>query len=765
MSEIRVQLHSWLRLQREALPLAVRADALRRTLQACPEVRQAFFLGWQTATGIYSHEGAAAHLPPGFGDPLQASDLLLFERLQVEPRLSLGELRQLPCWLAGRVRRAAISHGQVLTLELDAGQPGLLLVELQEGVGLDWLGFIHELLLALLASLAAQARGSALLGSDPQPSLLLDTQARPLQLNAAMLNLLGERPLPAALELLPVNAAQLVRACLQQGRAIDGVEAQVEGQILIWLFVPDPLEQQVLARCRLATEQVQAEREAAKASRLYRLITENTTDLISRHTPDGRFLDASPASWTLLGYWPEELRGTRVQALFHRQDQAQLVRSTREALEQDGYHTMTFRIAHRDGHYLWFETASRAIRETYTGAVVEVVSVSRDITARVQAEENKRRLAEVVEANTDLVLFIDPAGRLTYLNPSARHALDIAANQPLPTLDALLAEDDWQQLQANGWATADSRGVWSAEVRLRPLGQRAPLLVSLVLLAHRGSGGEHYYSLVARDMTERELREAQQRHHQDELAHTARLVTLGELASGIAHEINQPLAAVVNYASASQRYLKALGTNPEAADKVARGLERITEHANHAAEVIKRLRAFLRKGQRRTQALEIAQVAREAMRLCQWEASNWQVNIIEQLADNLPPVYADRVLLEQVLLNLLRNAIDANREAHPGQPSRIELSAGERGGQLCVWVSDQGPGVDPAQLQHIFTPFYTSKAEGLGLGLSMSRSIIEGFGGALEAHPGQAGGLCLECRLPLGRADGAVNESDTRSEG
>ena len=753
MSEIRVQLHSWLALQREALPLAVRADALRRTLHACPEVRQAYFLGWQPGTGIYSHEGSAPHLPPGFGDPLQASDRLLFEALAQQPRLSLAELRGLPCWLAGRVRRAALSHGQVLALELDAGRPGLLLIELQEGVSLDWLGFIHELLLALLASLPAQTRGHALLGADPQPSLLLDAQAQPLQLNAAMLELLGERPLSAVAALLPVNAAQLVRACLQQDRAIEEVEAQVDGQILIWLFVPDPLAQRVLARCRLATAQVRAEREAAKASRLYRLITENTTDLISRHTPDGRFLDASPASWTLLGYWPEELRGIRVQALFHRQDQAQLVRSTREALEQDGYHTMTFRIAHRDGHYLWFETASRAIRETYTGAVVEVVSVSRDITARVQAEENKRRLAEVVEANTDLVLFIDPAGHLTYLNPAARHALNIAPEQPLPALDALLAEDDLQQLQAQGWATADSRGVWSAEVRLRPLGQPAPLPVSLVLLAHRGSGGEHYYSLVARDMTERELREAQQRHHQDELAHTARLVTLGELASGIAHEINQPLAAVVNYASASQRYLKALGTNPEAAGKVAQGLERITAHANHAAEVIKRLRAFLRKGQRRTQALDIAQVAREAMRLCQWEASNWQVNIVEQLADNLPPVYADRVLLEQVLLNLLRNAIDANREARPGQPSRIELSAGERDGQLCVWVSDQGPGVDAAQLQHIFTPFYTSKAEGLGLGLSMSRSIIEGFGGALEAHPGPAGGLCLECRLPLGRGE------------
>ncbi|MBA4290205.1 MAG: PAS domain-containing sensor histidine kinase [Pseudomonas sp.] len=755
MNEISVQLHSWLCMQRESLPLAVRADALLRALQACPEVRQAYFLRWQAGTAIYSHEGRAPHLPPGFGDPLQTSDQALWARLHAQPRLSLSELRQLPCWLAGRVRRAGLSHGQALALSLDDGQHDLLLLELHEHAGSDWLDLLHAMLQALLASLPQQARGSLLLGSDPQPSLLLDIDAKPRQLNAAMHEWLSAHNVPAVADLLPVNTAQLVRACLQQGRAIDGVEAQVVGQVLIWLFMPDPAEQQVLARCRVATAQVQTEREALKASRLYRLITENTTDLISRHTPDGHFLDASPASWTLLGFWPEALRGTPVQALFHEHDRQHLIDSTREALELDGYHTMTYRIRHRDGHYLWFETASRAIRETYTGTVVEVVSVSRDITARVLAEENKRRLAEVVEANTDLVLFIDPDGQLTHLNPSARHALNIDEQQALPALDQLLAQDDLQRLRNGGWHTADSQGVWSAEARLLPLGQRAPLPVSLVLLAHRGRDGEHYYSLVARDMTERELREAQQRRHQDELAHTARLVTLGELASGIAHEINQPLAAVVNYASASQRYLKALGSNPDAASKVAQGLERITEHANHASEVIKRLRAFLRKGQRRTQALDIASVAREAVRLCQWEASNWQVSIVEQLSDQLPPVYADRILIEQVLLNLLRNAIDANREAHPGQPSRIELRASEQAGQLCVQVWDQGPGVAQGELEHIFTPFYTSKAEGLGLGLSMSRSILEGFGGALEALPGADGGLCLECRLPLLRGEDA----------
>ncbi|MGV8462349.1 PAS domain S-box protein, partial [Pseudomonas aeruginosa] len=158
------------------------------------------------------------------------------------------------------------------------------------------------------------------------------------------------------------------------------------------------------------------------------------------------------------------------------------------------------------------------------------------------AEENRRRLAEVVEANTDLVLFVEHGGRVTYLNPSARAALGIADGQEAPALERLLAGDTPARLAEEGWRQARDGGVWSREGRLQPQDGRPSLPVSLVLLAHRGRGEERYYSLVARDMTERELREAQQRRHQDELAHTARLVTLGELASGIAHEINQPLA-------------------------------------------------------------------------------------------------------------------------------------------------------------------------------------------------------------------------------
>lgn len=177
-------------------------------------------------------------------------------------------------------------------------------------------------------------------------------------------------------------------------------------------------------------------------------------------------------------------------------------------------------------------------------------------------------------------------------------------------------------------------------------------------------------------------------------------------------------------------------------------MQRINAQANHAAQVIRRLRAFLRKGPRHLQALDIADVVGEALRLCAWEAGQAQVRIEQRLGPQLPKVYADRVLLEQVLLNLLRNAIDANREQHGTQASRILLIAKAVDDGLLVEVCDQGPGVAVERLDEIFTPFTTTKADGLGLGLSMSRSIVEGFGGSLQARPGEAGGLVLCCRLP-----------------
>jgi C4-dicarboxylate-specific signal transduction histidine kinase len=215
--------------------------------------------------------------------------------------------------------------------------------------------------------------------------------------------------------------------------------------------------------------------------------------------------------------------------------------------------------------------------------------------------------------------------------------------------------------------------------------------------------------------------------------------------------MNQPLATIVNFASASQRYLKQARKNPECLDRVDDGLQRITHHANRASEVIKRLRAFLRKGQKRTAPISINDNVINVRRLCQWDADKNNVVIREQLASSNPVITADPVLLEQVLINLIRNGIDANTETRQdsGTSSRVTVATRvtpER--EILIEVTDQGPGLDDEGLRQMFTPFYTSKPQGLGLGLSMSRSIIEGFGGFLDAKPARSGGLVLVCRFP-----------------
>ena len=464
-----------------------------------------------------------------------------------------------------------------------------------------------------------------LLQSDPLPMMLVDAGGQPMFRNGALLALASDTQ--GLAPWLPHNHAELVAAAAQQRRAIEDVHNRCGERHLLWSYIPLIETAQVWVRGRDATRWLQHQQEATVARRLYHLIIENTTDLISRHRPDGRFIDASPASWNMLGVWPEQLRGERLDSLFHPQEREALQTRFRSALEQDGYLTYSYRIRHASGEYRWFETASRAIRETYTGEVVEVISVSRDITERLQSEEHNRRL-------------------------------------------------------------------------------------------------------------------------QDELAHAARLATLGELASGIAHELNQPLAAILNYAGASQRYLTQLGSSEAEAERVEHGLARISEQAEHAASVIRRLRGFLRKGARRLQLVDASALAHEAVGLCAWEASQHQVQIIEHADAGLPRLQVDPILLQQVLLNLLRNAIDANREEHPEQSSQVQLHIQLVDEMVCIDVIDQGAGVSAEAREQLFVPFYTSKADGLGLGLSMSQGIVEGFGGSLNALPADTGGLCLRCLLP-----------------
>jgi C4-dicarboxylate-specific signal transduction histidine kinase len=242
-------------------------------------------------------------------------------------------------------------------------------------------------------------------------------------------------------------------------------------------------------------------------------------------------------------------------------------------------------------------------------------------------------------------------------------------------------------------------------------------------------------------------KEAQQalRMTQAELARVSRLTTMGELAASIAHEVNQPLTAVINNGSACLRLLANRNLEP---DVLRRALEEIVADGTRASAVLARIRAFIKKEQAEKNPLDINEVIQEVLVLASRELCDNQVLVDYQLTANLPFVSADRVQLQQVLLNLIMNGIEAlipvtDRPRLLWVQSRIDES-----GDLLVAVSDSGTGFD-LEVDRVFTPFFTTKAKGMGMGLSISRSLVESHGGRLWATSNSPCGAVFSFTLPV----------------
>ncbi|MCE8019453.1 PAS domain S-box protein [Halomonas sp. MCCC 1A11036] len=487
-------------------------------------------------------------------------------------------------------------------------------------------------------------------------------------------------------------------------------------------------------RARLAElEARKAELEAKvleldEEKRHYQWLAESTTDLISRHARDGTFLYASQAARDLLGYEPEALIGVSAYDLFHPSDLADLLNKSPRVYYHDGFYQQTYRFRAKDGHYVWFETTSRTRRDPVTGELIDVLCVSRDVGRRIHAEANRERLARVVESTTDYVLFCDGDERLFYSNEAARRLLGL----PREGLDARLEQaytaSSLSILREIVLPAVARYGSWSGELEMP--GPQGAVPVLSVVLAHRGPGAEpDHLSLLNRDIGLRKAAEAQARRHQEQIAHANRLATTGELASNIAHELNQPLGAIANYASGALIQLRADPGRP--ASDLTLPLTRIDEQVQRLARRLRHIRAFVRKGQTRPRPVVLLDVVDAACRLCEWQYQQAGVVLEHELEEALPRVQADPIALEQVLVNLLLNALEASRE-QPGA-TRVEIHAHQSGPREVTFsVSDQGPGITHGEAQVIFAPFHSSRPEGLGMGLAISRSLMEAMGGSLE---------------------------------
>jgi C4-dicarboxylate-specific signal transduction histidine kinase len=236
------------------------------------------------------------------------------------------------------------------------------------------------------------------------------------------------------------------------------------------------------------------------------------------------------------------------------------------------------------------------------------------------------------------------------------------------------------------------------------------------------------------------------RNTQAELAHITRVMTMGELTASIAHEVNQPLGAIVTSAAACERWLAA---SPPQMEKARRALDRIVNDGRKAGEVIKRIRALMKRQAPRKDWLQINEAILEVIAIAQYQVGRNDILLETQLGEGLPPVRGDRVQLQQVLLNLIVNAIEAMSEVDRRRRELTIVSATDGPDAVRVEVRDTGTGLDPERAAQLFEPFYTTKAEGLGIGLSISRSIVDAHGGQLTAGANAPNGAVFCIWLPI----------------
>ena len=488
---------------------------------------------------------------------------------------------------------------------------------------------------------------------------------------------------------------------------------------------------------------------AGREAKIRRLVDANIIGIVIRNN-EGSILKANDAFLRIVGYDREDLvagrlRWTDLTAPESRDRTAQALAE----LENSGTHKpFEKEYIRKDGSRVPVLTGAAIFEEGGNEGVAFVL----DLTEREQAEQALRRseasLAEGQRLTHTGSWVYDPLiGESTFWSAENFRifGLDPLEGPSSEKFWRLVHPEDHDRVRERFERRVHEKREYVDNFRIVLADGRVKHVDDFAHPVFNFAGNLVEYVGTTVDVTERKRAEEALRKTQTELAHANRVATMGQLTASIAHEVSQPIHAVAINAQAASLWLAA---QPPDLEEVGKILARINENSNRAGDVIGRIRALVKKAPLRKDRLEINEVIREVIELARGEAEKNGVSVRTQLADGLPLIQGDRVQLQQVILNLIVNAVQAMSGVSEGARELLISTATAESDAVLVGVCDSGPGLPPSSLERLFEAFYTTKPDGMGMGLSICRSIIEAHGGRLWASENLPRGAVFQFTAP-----------------
>ena len=489
---------------------------------------------------------------------------------------------------------------------------------------------------------------------------------------------------------------------------------------------------------------------ALESAQLAALVS-SSDDAIVTKTLDGTISSWNAGATNILGYEADEMIGqpiTRIIPPELLEEEKQILARLHRGERIEHYETI--RLA-KDGRRVDISlTVSPLFNQS--GKVVGASKVARDITERKLAEQALRetaaRLRTLTETAVDGVILIDARGVVLIFNPACEKLFGYSADEVIGENVKMLMPEPYRHEHdgyiANYRDTRDPKIIGSGREVLgrRKDGSTFPMDLSV---GEARQDGESIFVGIIRDLTSRKRTEAELEQARGELVRVARVTTLGELTAAIAHEVNQPLTGLVSSGNACLRWLAGDVPNLDAARE---SVERMISAGSRAGEVISRIRALVGKSPPLRDWLNINDAITEVIALVHGEVQRNHISLRTKLSTDVPLVLGDRIQLQQVILNLMLNAIEAMSEVSHLTRELSVLSVKDGPNGALVTVQDSGVGLDQAALDRIFGAFYSTKPHGMGIGLAVSQTIIQAHGGRLWASPNEPRGAIFRFKLP-----------------